>query len=112
MFGLGEWYLLYEAEGRGHEKVKSLKLMLFHSILQVLTILEIKIMLSGITIYFALGIIKNKKKLQPMLKKALNDSDIQTELTPVIMNRILSGVQLWSQDQVTGLMGKTTELDS
>lgn len=61
---------------------------------------------------FCTGNKKKKKKLQPMLKKALNDSDIQTELTPVIMNRILSGVQLWSQDQVTGLMGKTTELDS
>lgn len=40
-----------------------------------------------------------------MLKKAPTDFDIQTELTSIILDRMLSGVQLWSQDQVTGLMG-------
>lgn len=46
------------------------------------------------------------------LNKAQIDFDIQTELTSAIMDRMLSGVQLWSQDQVTGLMGSTSELVS
>lgn len=50
-------------------------------------------MLSDKTLYF----IEN-------LKTALIEFPFQTKLTSLIVDRMLSGVQVQSQDQVTGLM--------